>query len=453
MKLQKKWIGHDTALKLIQKFNSERELVAATFTQRFFTVNASSTGRIEGFFGGVKKDISTYAMANYVYAQVMEHLTTLSNSRSQRTKLEMTSHLKSKGQLDWNPSINQTWLDNNANVHLYSAKPLDGSMTRSKYEVTDRGPDPKKWNVEIDESKKDHATCTCLTFTCTLIPCVHICCVLTKREESVFAKHIIASRWRLSSHPMYELCKQELAMRVGQFPATSQNVNPVLPVKSRLFANVPVPHAQIQRTTAMQNIFEEIMREAERSQEHYQWLMNRLTCDLHQSAAMTTSDAAQANEEALAASDDIRMPAARPPPTKRELAIQQGIQKQGRPATEPTACSQSLATIKQNAARDKKDAKRQLVCSVCDKHDPNDPRKFGHQKNNQMCPTKNNSSQASGVATVDATAASADETMPLTSTQFAPVTMQMVNGQPSLPVELTNTYHQQAFSSAPGSLP
>ena len=382
------YAGNTTALNWIRRIANDRERLAATHTRTMFSAGHNSSSRVEGQFGVIKKDMTPNNLANLRYPELVEHLNMIFRTRTETSHREMLKILRANSQLDWRPSLHLEWNARFENVYqLVSTRESEQvNDNAARFEVCDSLNIERKWFVEIDETNQEHAKCTCLQFTTKLIPCEHICIVLIN-EQKRFRSDMIAMRWRLSSHPLFERCREQLEQRIGQTqPVTVVPRTPVdmqqLATKKPFLSQIPVNQNAVLREAAVQKLLDLVFAESKRSLGHHAMIMHDLTGVINRSTAVSTSSAAAALTSTTP-SDSIASGAAIHDADTPSMGLEPNTRRSGpgRPKKSKRASDSSLASIKHKNKRTPKERTPSTRrCGGC--------HEIGHQSNNRFCPAK-----------------------------------------------------------------
>lgn len=393
--LRHAYTGNKPALKQIERLHKDRQRVAVTFTRQHFSAGHNSTGRMEGIFGVVKKEFTPNQLADMRYGPIVEHLTNIFSNRTANSTSEMKRLLRRNPDHDWNAHIEDEWNANNKQIHLHRAEPVE-LTDNTRYVVTDVHKDDMQATITHDVfigSPTQHATCNCLSFTSSLIPCVHICCARSHNGSIVFHAEVIAPRWRLSNHPLFRSCRTALDLRVGmqQTDETTNNQDVTTqssPLDNHMVVDVPVSQNEVQRDVVMRNLLNRLQTESKKSVRNHQLLVAELSALIERSAARLVDNQNQTVTEFIGFQ----------PPTRREVT-----QHIGRPSNITSPSSLALASIKQShnstasttastsshvaatstsgsSIKESISAKPPRRCRTC--------RETGHQANSDKCPRK-----------------------------------------------------------------
>ena len=106
-------------------------------------------------------------------------------------------------------------------------------------------------------------TCTCNTFTSSLIPCTHIIYTLriarcNREPNEIWLAKNIHPRWRLCNHPLYQLvCRNEEDTMPELFgDKNNDNNNTYL----ESFSQIEYPHTEDERYQKAKEIIDEVMK-------------------------------------------------------------------------------------------------------------------------------------------------------------------------------------------------
>lgn len=384
----------DTAIKIIDALKNDKARVAATFTQRYFSCGHSSSVRGEGFFGVFKKGITPSAMANWLYPQIVKHLTITFNAHAIRVRSDLKKCLEKDPNRDWGDYVHTKWVKARDRAFQYRAETVPNK--EFEYCVTYMSnQSPSTYVVSL--GRDTHATCNCLEFSSSLIPCAHICCAVEEAKRNPNDPDLLAPRWRLSNHPFFASVQQELNMSTSMFqqmPAQTEDDGADASLEfdqseSFLPPHVQISHNELERDEVFNSLVNQLRTQSKRSIAAFQHSTARLAELIGETATIhlrnQVSSAAQAANSAVVNGDDVsnnnHLRMGLEPLTKRQVTS-----AKGRASTVDAASSLALATIKSSsrkrggAGKSSPAEPSQRRCTVC--------LKPGHQKNNKECKGK-----------------------------------------------------------------
>jgi hypothetical protein len=206
------------ATALIKRVDAVKSQVCFTYTKQHFTASHKATQRSEGVNsdikeqGDAKKDLAK--MNNYRF---MEHLLTMAERKDLDAVADILQLILSGAK--WSKFVQERWQDAQQScasivecTKVRVDTDLDGKGKGTIWSVKSRKGDNfedhivRTWiNHDAPNAKSRYPPrCDCCSFCSSLIPCSHICRVLTCSKNNLFCESNLEERWRLSSLPLYK---------------------------------------------------------------------------------------------------------------------------------------------------------------------------------------------------------------------------------------------------------